>query len=133
LRDSGATACLLQPALARTGEGAEECHAHPSRGKSGAAKEKGEKGGGAVATSALYSRSDDTKRNLRERGVSPPRAATRWKRRRGPARLPVADSAGQSDCSPAAAHVRAVHSASGQGKWGTDRWVPATVQDNGVK
>jgi hypothetical protein len=69
--------------------------------------------------------------------VSPPGAATRWKRRRGLAQLPVADSAGQSDRSAAAApravHVRAVHGASGQGNWGTDRWVPATVQDNGVK
>jgi hypothetical protein len=61
LHDSGAAACLLQPPLARAGEGAEECHAHPRKGKSGAAKEKGEKGGGAVATSALYSRSDGAK------------------------------------------------------------------------
>jgi hypothetical protein len=64
--------------------------------------------------------------------VSPPGAATRWKRRRGPAQLPVADSAGQSDRSAAAA-PRAVHGASGQGNWGTDRWVPAIVQDSGVK
>jgi hypothetical protein len=65
----------------RAGEGVEECHTQPSRGKSGAVKEKGEKGVARWQPTrfigCVTARREKGERGV---GVSWPGATTRWKR-----------------------------------------------------